>query len=58
MTITPITKEAPVCFGVMCDKHGQCARYQAINGATYQPRIGTCSEDGKERPLFVPVEAA
>lgn len=58
MTIIPITHKVPVCFGVGCPQHGECARYEAVNGATYEPRIGTCSDDGKERPLFVPVGVA
>lgn len=42
----------------MCPQHGECARYQAINGSTYEPRIGTCDQGDGERPLFVPVWAA
>lgn len=58
MNVFPITQKVPVCLGVCCELHHKCQRYEAVNGATYQPRIGTCSEDGKDRPLFVALEAA
>lgn len=58
MNIQPITPTTPNCFGVLCQSHGQCARYRAIDGApAHIPRIGTCDLNGTgERPLFVAVE--
>jgi hypothetical protein len=47
----------PACFGIMCEKHNECARYHAVNGATREQEfIGTCLEEGK-RVLFLRVEA-
>ena len=45
----------PLCFGVCCERHGQCARYLAVEGAGSEPRIGTC---GPARPLFIPIQPA
>lgn len=58
MNIQPITKSTPACLGVMCEKHGQCARYFAIEGAPASlPRIGHCEPDEHSpRPLFVPIK--
>ena len=45
----------PACFGIMCEKHTECARYHAVNGATREQEfIGTCLEEGK-RVLFLRV---
>lgn len=43
------------CYGILCEKHAQCQRYHAIDGApAHQQRIGTCDRDGNgERPLFL-----
>ncbi len=59
MTIQPITDTTPFCFGVMCELHGNCARYRSIDsmpsGAIV---IGTCATPpATERPLFVAVKA-
>lgn len=52
--IIPITPTTPNCYGVCCEKHAQCARYQAVDGAIGDPHtIGTCSETGASRPLFL-----
>ncbi len=53
--ITPITDRNPVCFGVCCDCHHACQRYEAVNHASEtQPRICNCSHDGgRTYPLFV-----
>lgn len=58
MEIKQITPKVPVCFGVGCPQHGQFQRYQAVNGATYEQRIGTCDDGDGKRPLFVPAEGA
>lgn len=47
------TREVAACFGVCCELHAECARYQAIEAAG--PRIGTCATSDKRRPLFVGV---
>lgn len=58
MNIQPITKSAPACFGVLCERHAQCSRYHAVNGAPASlPRIGHCEPDEHSpRPLFVPIK--
>lgn len=44
---------SPACFGVACERHGQCERYHAVDGLNrLNDRIGTCY-DGKAYPLFV-----
>lgn len=60
MHITPITPTTPHCYGVLWAQHSQCARYQAVDGATGSPHtIGTCNDTGDgERPLFVLGEVA
>lgn len=46
----------PICFGVMCPQHGECERYQAINGDSLDTqRIGTCKTKN-EWPLFLKVQ--
>jgi hypothetical protein len=43
----------PVCFGVTCHKHANCAKYHAVDGAhPDQPRIDHC---GPEFPHFAPL---
>lgn len=58
--IQPITNSVPECCGIACDKHGQCARYAALEGSDgTAPRIATCDDYGTgERPLFVALERA
>ena len=58
MDITPITDKIPACFGVCCERHAQCARYQAVEGAALSSaHIGYCEPDERgERPLFVPIK--
>ncbi len=58
MNITPITETTPACFGVACEKHGQCARYIAIDGApAHQQRIGHCTPtEHSARPLFIAIK--
>ena len=51
MTIIPITRQQPACYGVQCPQHEHCARYYAAEGAPIHT-IGTCQEGG-ELPLFV-----
>lgn len=60
MTITPITPFDPVCYGIACDHHAECARYHAVNGATYEQRIAFCDDLSNEqyKPLFVALEVA
>ncbi|WKB53002.1 hypothetical protein [Eleftheria terrae] len=56
MNVVPITPTTPACFGVMCQRHAECARYHLIDNAPHdQLRIASC-EQGPERPLFVPRE--
>jgi len=48
--MTPI---APACYGVMCPRHHECARYAAVDGAGWAMQfIGTC---GDGLPMFVPL---
>lgn len=58
MNIQLITPDSPGCFGVLCEDHGQCARYQAVDGApAHLPRIGTCDDHGDgQRPLFIKIK--
>jgi hypothetical protein len=43
----------PVCFGVMCERHADCARYRAKDGVFHDiKRIGFCDD---RRSLFVPL---
>lgn len=54
MNITKISQSTPVCFGVACAKHQECARYAAVETATDDvARIATCDEHGGDHPLFV-----
>lgn len=56
MSIIQVAPSTPNCYGVMCPKHAQCARYLAVDGATGGPHtIGTCHDNGGavKRPLFV-----
>lgn len=46
-------REVAACFGVCCELHAECARYQAIEAAG--PRIGTCATRDGRRPMFVEV---
>lgn len=49
----------PNCFGVACEKHGQCQRYHAVDGSIGHPRtIGHCLDGNGARPLFVPIKVA
>lgn len=46
--MTPI---APACYGVMCQRHHECARYAAVDGAGGAMQfIGTC---GSGWPMFI-----
>jgi hypothetical protein len=60
MTITRITDTTPVCYGVMCEQHADCARYRAVDRMPSDAiAIGTCGvPPATERPLFIPVKAA
>jgi len=50
------TAASPVCFGVCCPKHGQCAKYAAVDGAQpEQPRMDNC---GPEFSAFEPIAPA
>lgn len=53
MTITPITDKTPACFGVVCEKHGQCQRYANVEASEPHNTIGTCVEHDGSRPLFI-----
>lgn len=53
MSIIPITDKTP-CFGIMCPRHAQCARYNAVDGSQPETQLGSCA-DGQDYPLFVPV---
>ncbi len=53
MNITPITDSTPACYGICCPKHGQCARYQAVEAPTTVSVIATCLDGAGDRPLFV-----
>lgn len=57
MTDIRIPIFAASCLGVCCNLHSTCARYAAVNGAINAPRpMGTCSENKKERPGYIPLE--
>ena len=53
--MTPITRNNPVCLGVVCPKHAQCVRYHRVDGATTEERIASCQDAEGKRPLFIPV---
>lgn len=53
MTIQPITTTTPSCFGVMCPKHQDCARYAAIEDPKVTARQATCDHGDGETPMFV-----
>lgn len=51
---TPKPPTEKACYGVMCPQHANCQRYHAVNGAPQGTKfIGTCSETGESRPLFL-----
>jgi hypothetical protein len=52
MTIIPISKTEPACFGVVCLRHFHCARYFASEGKP-AVTIGTCENAAGDKPLFV-----
>lgn len=55
MQIQPITKNTS-CLGVMCQQHGECARYYAANGSQPGTQLGSCNTSDKdEYPLFAPM---
>jgi len=58
VNVRPITPTTPACFGVCCPKHGQCTRYEAVNGPEGANAIATCDDaGGNEWPLFVRIRA-
>lgn len=49
-------KQTPVCFGVGCEKHHLCQRYEDVNGSSsHGQQIGFCEDEHGERLLFVPL---
>lgn len=56
MNITHITNEAPACYGICCPKHGQCARYEAVETTSMDHTISTCEDAAGQRPLFIDVK--
>ena len=58
MTIQPISATTPLCYGVLCELHSQCARYVRVeNMPAGVIVIGTCATPpATERPLFAAVE--
>lgn len=46
------TPDTRPCFGVCCDMHGRCARYEAVTTTDTAERIATCF-DGDSFPGFV-----
>lgn len=57
-TIQPITEKTPLCFGVGCELHADCLRYQGVeNMPSDAIVIGTCvTPPAVERPLFLQVK--
>lgn len=57
MSIIPITASTPACYGICCPQHGQCARYDALEGSDpVLATIATCMDGAGERPLFVQLQ--
>jgi hypothetical protein len=52
---SPSALDERLCFGVLCERHGQCVRYLSIDGAmgSSVDRIGTCRDMAGRYPLFV-----
>ena len=56
ISMRPLDALTP-CLGVMCELHGSCARYAAINGA-HAPSstfLGLCTDGLGGRPLYVKI---
>lgn len=46
------TTLTPACYGVCCELHGQCARYQLIEHLDTEHTIATCRTPDGTRPMF------
>ena len=53
MPIKQITETHPAGYGVVCPKHGQCARYAMVEQTSADDTIATCDDGQGGRPLFV-----
>lgn len=43
------------CFGVVCPRHGQCARYAAVNQSAVDPLTLVTCREGERFPLFIAI---
>lgn len=49
----PASVMPDVCMGLLCPKHGDCVRYEAVNGSDPEgARMNSCGT-GNDRPAFI-----
>jgi len=56
--VRPITPTHPACYGVMCERHSQCQRYDLVEQTSADDTIATCDDGRAGRPMFVEMEEA
>ena len=51
----PAPRDVPACFGVVCPRHGLCARYAAVTVSAVDPLTLVTCRDGDRFPLFIAI---